>query len=87
MMMIDAMVTQGMGAFYRLNEQCNAPGTTGPLPEGATEVRSRKVHWTERYSNTKRLEYACRLANPSETRQYDVVRDHHRDALINGLNG
>jgi len=80
-MMIDLMVTQGMGAFYRLNEQCNAPETTGPLPEGATEVRSGKVHWTERYINTKRLEYAFRLANPGETRQCDDVRDLHRDAF------
>ena len=68
LMMIDLMVTQGMGAFYRLNEQCNAPETTGPLPKGATELRSGKVHWTERRINTKRLEYACRLANPCETR-------------------
>jgi len=84
-MMIELMATQGMGAICRLNEQCNALETTGPLPQGATEVRSGKVHWTERHINTKKLEYACRLANPSETRQYDVVRDHH--ALINGLNG
>ena len=80
-MMIDLMVTQGMGAFYRLNKQRNAPETTGPLPEGATKVRSGKVHWTERYINTKRLEYACRLASPGETRQHDVVRDLHRDPL------
>ena len=55
-MMIDLMVTQGMGAFYRLNKQRNAPETTGPLPEGATEMCSGKVHWTERYINTKRFE-------------------------------
>ena len=86
-MMIELMVTQGMGAFYCLNEQCSALETTGPLPEGATVVYSGKVHWMKLYINTKRLEYACRLAIPGETVQYDVVRDHHRDALINGLNG
>ena len=80
-MMIELMVTQGMRAFYHLNKQCIALETTGPLPEGATMVYRGKVHWTERYINTKRLEYACRLANPDETRQYDVVRDLNQEAL------
>jgi hypothetical protein len=81
LMMIELMVTQGMRAFYHLNKQCIALETTGPLPEGATMVYRGKVHWTERYINTKRLEYACRLANPDETRQYDVVRDLNQEAL------
>ena len=65
-MMIVLMVTQGMGAFYCLNEQCSALETTGPLPEGATVVRGGKAHWTERYINTKRLKYACSLANTGD---------------------
>jgi len=35
-------------AFYRLNAQCKARKTTGPLPQGATEVYSGKVYWTAR---------------------------------------
>ena len=75
LMMIELMVTEGVEAFYQLNEQCKARETTGPLPEGATEVYSGKVHWTTRYINTKRLEYACRLANRDETAEFDVARN------------
>ena len=42
--MIELMVTEGVEAFYQLNEQCEALRATGPLPEGATEVYRRKVH-------------------------------------------
>ena len=38
LMIIELMVTEGVEAFYQLNGQCKALGTTGPLPESATEV-------------------------------------------------
>jgi len=32
------------------------------------------------YMSEAALQKACRFANPGETRQHDVVRNHHRDA-------
>ena len=80
LMMIGLMVTEGAEAFCRLNAQCKARKTTGPLPQGATEVYSGKVHWTARYINTKRLDCACRLANQYESAQFDVVRELDHEA-------
>ena len=81
LMIIELMVTEGVEAFYQLNEQCNALGTTGPLPEGATGVYREKIHRTTRYINTKRLEYASRLANREEIADFGVVRDLDHEAL------
>ena len=35
---IELMATEGVEAFYLLNEQCKYRRAGGPLPEGATEV-------------------------------------------------
>ena len=84
-MMIELMVTEGVEAFYQLNEQCKARETNGPLPEGATEVHSGKVHGTTRYINTKRLEYACLIANQNETAEFAVARNLDHETITDLL--
>ena len=41
--MIELMATEGVEAFYLLNEQCKYRRAGGPLPEGATEVSRGEV--------------------------------------------
>ena len=62
LIMIALMATEGVEAFYLLNEQCEYRRAGGPQPEGATEVFRREVQWKTRYISTtdcKRIGNAC----------------------------
>ena len=81
LIMIEFMATEGAGAFYLLNEQCQYRRAGGPQPEGATEVFRREAQCTARCISTKRTGCAFRLVNRQGTAVLGLVRDHDSSAV------
>ena len=62
LIMIELITTEGVGALYDLDKQCEILSASGHT-EVVIDTTKVYVQWTEHYTNTKRIGYACRLAN------------------------
>ena len=67
LIMIELITTEGVGALYDLDKQCENLSASGHT-EVAIDTTKVFVQWTEHYINTKRIEYACRLVNRQSVR-------------------
>ena len=67
LIMIELITTEGVGALYDLDKQCENLSASGHT-EVAIDTTKVYVQWTEHYINTKRIECACRLANRQSVR-------------------
>ena len=86
LMIIELIAIKGVRALYDLHKQCEELRASAPQTQCRTVViqdtAEVSVQWTERYINTKRIEYACRLVDREETTGFDLVRANDHEATM-----
>ena len=86
LMIIELIAIKGVRALYDLHKQCEELRASAPQTQCRTVVTQHtaevSVQWTERYINTKRIEYACRLVDREETTGFDLLRANDHEATM-----